>query len=184
MNAPCGSGLNAPRARRQRGADRRRRIFPRHDVDDRHAMLHRRAIRFAGDGHQTRFRLSDEVVTGTMWLMGEATDGAPDERGMIGYQLVGIEAASREGARQEVVDHDIGLGDEGTRELGVGRRGEVEGDSLLVSIDREVVRALAPLVERRPPGTGVVAGTRSFDLDDVRAQVGQSHGAEWAGEDS
>jgi hypothetical protein len=38
--------------------------------------------------------------------------------------------------------------------------------------------------KRRPPRARLIAGTRAFDLDDLRAEIPQHLRARWAGEDT
>src|SRR5262249_41023639 len=58
---------------------------------------------------------------------------------------------------------------------------EVEGEALLVSVERDERRALLAPV-RRCPRPSVVAAPRAFDLDDLGAHVSEDLGAEGPGD--
>src|SRR6185503_11341219 len=99
-------------------------------------------------------------------------------------QLAGVELPSLEGAWTEVVDDHIRLSDEPAKEGAVGWRLQVGGEAQLVSIDTQIVGALPPVVEGRPPTPRFVAGARPFDLYDESAQVAEHHRAQRAGQNA
>ena len=89
-----------------------------------------------------------------------------------------------QGPRSEVLDDHIGLRQKPMQEVTIGGRPQVSRDTELVAIDGEVVRALPPVVERRPPAPGVVTLPGPFDLDDIGAEVSEDHCRERSGEDA
>src|SRR5260221_7368447 len=85
--------------------------------------------------------------------------------------------------RPEVLDHDIGAREQRVEDR--PRAGGLEGrrQTLLVAVDAEEVRALAP-DEGRSPRARVVPSARLLDLDDARAEIRELHRAVGAREDT
>ncbi len=87
-----------------------------------------------------------------------------------------------EGPGPEVLDDDIGLCQKPMQEVTIGGGPQVSRDAELVAIDGEVVRALPPVVERRPPAPGIVTLPGPLDLDEIGAEVSEDHRRERSGE--
>ena len=126
-------------------------------------------------------RLCDGVVArprGGRAVGAEAADRAVDEARVQRAQprLAGAELVGD--ARAEVLDVDVGLGDEFVEQRQVGGLAGVERDALLVAVVGLVVRA----VEAAAEGTERVAG-RLLDLHDVGAEVGEQHRCRRAGDE-
>jgi hypothetical protein len=103
---------------------------------------------------------------------------------MLGQNGGDVETVSSEHAALEVVDDDVGAGDERANELAIRGEGEVGGEALLVAVDAQIIGALAGGVEGRSPAAGVVARAGSLDLDDVGAEIAKEHGGEGPGQNS
>src|SRR5439155_8540487 len=143
------------------------------------------AVREPSQVHQARLALDDEVVArpaGLRARLAEARDRAVDEARVEATGPVVAEAEASERAGTEVLEEDVGGGEEPPQDLLPRLRLEVEGEALLAPVDAHEVRRLTP-GERRP-GSRVVAVTRLLDLDDLRPHVGQEEGAVRAGEDA
>ena len=156
-----------------------------HHVEDRDARAERLGVGAAGQAHQARHRLDDEVVAGqhaALLRRTEAADGGVDDARVGRGDVVVAEAEAGEPAGPEVLHHDVGAA---RRAPGRASRSlvvlEVEGDRALVAVDAEVVRRDA-VAHRRLPGAGVVTGRR-LDLDHLGAEVGQQHRGVGAGQD-
>lgn len=89
-----------------------------------------------------------------------------------------------ERAAPKIVYHHVSSADEIEDDLTIGRKIEVRSHAFLVSVDREVVGALAAVVERRAPATSLVTGAGFLYLDDVSAHIAEHHRADGAREDS
>jgi hypothetical protein len=156
-----------------------------HHVEHRDAGAERLAVRVAGEAHQARDRLHDEVVAGqrrAAGLAAEAADRRVHDAGVGGRHGGVVEAEAGQATGLEVLHEHVGA----TGQLAGGREVvgvlEVQRDRPLVAIDAEVVRGDA-LAHRRLPRPGVVTG-RPLDLDHLGAQVGQQHGRVRPGEDA
>ncbi|GAB3849885.1 hypothetical protein GCM10027610_073830 [Dactylosporangium cerinum] len=143
----------------------------------------RRPVGLAGDGREPAHRLGEGAEAGPGRIRAElAKRGDPrDDQARVELeQHVGPEAPALQGARPEVLDQDVGAGQEAFEQLGAGGTGQVEGDAALVP------------PEQRPPqrhavlGGPVAAGRVTFDgmldLDDVGAEIPQDGGGQGAGE--
>src|SRR5207253_7665802 len=135
------------------------------------------AIRLAGDGHPPALRLGYEVVARAAALASEAGDGAPHEGGIATYKGLRIESASFQRSATEVVDDDVGVQGERFDHSLVGGRVDVESDAQLVPIYREVIRAIALVVEGRAPPPRFVPRFRPLYLDYIGPQVAEHHRA-------
>ena len=147
--------------------------------------LHRRAVREAGEVHHAGLGLDDEVVARAVRLgagLAEAGDRAVHEpRVQPGERLV-PEAELVHRSRPEVLEEHVALARERLKDLASLGRLEVQGDALLVAVDRHEVRRLA--LDERRPAARVVALAGLLDLDDLGAHVTEHHGAEGTGEDA
>lgn len=84
-------------------------------------------------------------------------------------QLLVPEAEALDGAGGEVLDEDIGLGEQGVKDLLALRVLEVEGEALLVAIEPDEVARHS--VDRRIVAAREIAGARPFDLDHPGPEV-------------
>jgi hypothetical protein len=138
----------------------------------------------AGEAHQPADGLDDQVVAGqpgTLLTAAEAADrGVDDTRVGLGHGRV-VEPEPRERARPEVLEHDVGAGDQPARHVEVVGVLEVQGDRPLVAVDPEEV-GRDPVAHRGLPRAGVVA-LGALDLDHLGAQVAQEHRGVGAGQD-
>src|SRR5690606_25407114 len=152
-------------------------VARREDVGDRQADLARRARR-PRHAHDARLALHDRVVAGAAALrpvVPEPGDRQDDEAGVQLVQPPDREAEPVEDARPEVLHEHVGVPDQPLQGVPAVAGLQVEGDRLLVPVDRQVVGADAlPPGERRAPAAGLVpAGL--LDLDHPRAEVGERH---------
>ena len=101
---------------------------------------------------------------------------AVDECRVPGRKILEAEADARERAGPEVLDHDVGVVDQGERELPVRLVLEVEGDGPLALVQGKV--------RRTEPGDRGSDGedelVRRLDLDHVCAEPGEERGRERA----
>ena len=101
---------------------------------------------------------------------------AVDERGVTGRKIIEAEADARERTGPEVLDHDVGVVDQGERKLPVRLLLEVEGDRPLALVQGQVCRT--------EPGHGGSDGedelVRRLDLDHVCAEPAEERGRERA----
>ncbi len=95
---------------------------------------------------------------------------------MAGRQAGIIETVFGQAADLEILDHDIGVGDQCADAGDVRGLGEIGDDPALAAVAsveiRGGARAVALIDEGRSPGAGIVAG-RALDLDHFGAKVGQ-----------
>ena len=151
------------------------------NVGDGDADLLRLAAGRAGDRHQARHALHDEVVAGARGIgavLTEAGDGAVDEAGIDRLEALVVQPVFLQAAELEVLDQHVGCGDELSHGLSALGRREIERDGALAAIAGVVIggRQVFPVVpfhEGRPPFAGIVAALRVLHLDDVGAEVGQ-----------
>ena len=135
--------LGAPR--QQPGQDPDRREQPGDDVADRDAHLRGMAavrVGLAGDRHEPADRLDHEVVPGPVRRRSVGAVAADREVDEVGVQLpqrVVIETETSEGARPEILDEDVRVGQQPAQDLGAGGLAQVEPDGALVAVDRQVV---------------------------------------------
>src|SRR5690606_18987960 len=104
-----------------------------------------------------------------------------DDPGVEFPDLLVSEPEPSHRAGQEVLDDDIGAGDEIACLLESFVGGQVDGHRLLVAVHTEEVGRLVA-DPGRSPVPGVVPEAGSFDLDDLRPEVGEQHGGVGAGE--
>ncbi|CAM5269357.1 hypothetical protein STANM309S_00684 [Streptomyces tanashiensis] len=160
----------------QGGEHAEARVEAGDDVDQGDPRLRALPVRFARHAHEAAHGLDEQVVAGQPGALGGAEAGhrAVDESGVAGPYVLVSEAELLHRAGAEVLDEDVrAVHDRAGRGqvLGVG---EVERHGALVPVHAEEVRGLAG-GERRSPRARVVPRARSFDLDHVRAQVGEEH---------
>ncbi len=159
------------------------RRHTRHQIRDRRPHLHRRPVGKARDVHEARFGLNHEIVAGASGLrprFAEAGDRAVHELGILVGEGGVAEAELLHGARPEILEEHVTLPDQGAQDrLSLGVL-EVEGDALLVAIDRHEVGGFA--AHERRPASGVVPLAGFLDLDDLGTHVPEHHRAERPGQ--
>ena len=99
---------------------------------------------------------------------------------MIASQRLVVGAQPRGHARAEALDQNISVFDEAMQNGLAGGLFQVEHDTLLAAV--AATEESAHALDQRRHLTGVVAGDGVFDLDDLRAQVTEQHGADGAGQ--
>jgi hypothetical protein len=155
------------------------------DVGDRIAGLGRRASGFAGDGHQARKALRDQIeaaFVGVGAVAAVARHRTVDQAGVDFLEGVVAQAQPFERAAAVVFGQDVGLLHHGQQDLASLRMLQVEGDAALVAVqDHEGRRD--PVHARLAVAARIVAAGKLFDLDHVGAHVGQHHAAGGAGHD-
>src|SRR5262249_54834866 len=122
----------------------------------------------------------DQIVAGPGRLgaaLAEARDRAVDEPWVLLPERLEAEAQSLHGARPEILQHDVGPGDEPVENGLALRRLQVQREALLAAVHRHEVRGLA--ARERWPAARVVALAGLLDLEDLGAHVAQRHRAEW-----
>ena len=165
----------------ERGQDCLGRIHAGDEIGDGDAEAQRLTLGGAGDGHQPAFGLHDEIIArpvGQRPVAAIAGDRAMDDPRVERPQGFIIEAEALQGFGHEILDDDIGAAHQLAHQLGPARARHVEGDRLLVAIDREVIGGDAAHAGRRP-FPGLIAALGRLHLPDLGAQIGQGHGAPW-----
>ena len=89
-----------------------------------------------------------------------------------------------ESPASKVVHHNVSVTRQLEKHCPIGFSVQVSDEAFLVPVDRQVVGAFTPLVERRAPSTRLVSSAWSLDLDDVSAEIAKHHGAERSCEDA
>jgi hypothetical protein len=97
---------------------------------------------------------------------------------MGGMYLLIPKAKTLQRARAEVFDQHISRGDQAPEEFLASGRTKIEGKAELVAVNRHECRRLAVVIRRTHPAR-VVATLWLLDLDHLRAQVSEQHGAVW-----
>ena len=167
------------RAADQRFEDRGMRGGAGGDVDDRHADA-RGAFRPAGDRGEAALGLDQQIIGLAMRVgavVAIAGDGADDQRRIVLAQPLAGEAELVHRAGLEVLQQHVGGGDQllqlGAAFLG----GEIDHRGFLAAVEPDEVAALA--LRRGVIAAGEIA-LRPFDLDDMRAGIGQPRTANGA----
>ncbi|MNI28339.1 hypothetical protein D3C73_821120 [compost metagenome] len=151
-------------------------------VADRHAHARRRPVRLADDGAPAAHGLADAAEAGARGIgAGLAVTRHPHhDQARIGrHQVGGGQVPLLERARTEVLDQDVGLGDQLARRLLALGRAQVDGDREFVARDdpppgRNL--ALAPVAHG-------IADAGRLQLDHFGAHVAQQLAAEGAGDE-
>ena len=139
----------------------------------------------AGDADDAAHRLDDGVVRGSFRVgtgVPESGDGGVDQTGVeILYGFV-VQAEALHSAGAEVLEQYIRHRDELLQDLLRLQRAEIQGDPSLAPVHAVEVHALALLEGPHLPG--VVPHAGQFDLDHLRAQIGEQHPRVGAGQHS
>ena len=152
------------------------------DVDERDADLRRLAGR-PGHRHEATDGLHEQVVPGQRRLTETGDRYVDDVRVPLAHLLI-PEPQPRHRPRQEILDDDVGARHEIACGGEIVRLAKIPELAALVAVDRQEVRRLPVLGERRTPGARVVTAVRALDLDDVGAQVAEQHRRVRAGQDA
>ena len=142
----------------------------------------RGTVRLPRDRGEPAHRLgkgAESRTTGVRADLAEPGDAGQDETRVVRRELRVAQAPALERAGAEVLDDDVGVGDETAEHVLALGRAEVERDPALVSVDDLGPEADAVLT--RPMGAHRVA-PGVFDLDDVGAEVAQHGGRQGTGE--
>jgi hypothetical protein len=149
------------------------RVTAGEQVGRRRADLLGRAPGLAGEVHDPRKPLRDQVVAGAVGpLAGEPETGERDVDQVLPRALEGRVVGAELGleARQLVEDHDVRLRDQLQQQRMTLGACVVERQAPLVAVDRKEPEGLA-VQERRAPVAGIVAYARALDLDHLRPEV-------------
>ena len=165
------------------GKDSQARVQTREYVDDGDSYLHRLVGSRSGDTHQSADRLNQQVVSGQRRapVTTESGDRAVHEIWSFRTQLVVSQTEALHRPGPEVLDHDVGLQRDLARTGQIVRIAQVERHRLLVAVDGREIGCGAVSGEWRPPRSRVVARPRTFDLDDVSAEICEQHRRVWPG---
>jgi hypothetical protein len=169
-------------ALQQRDQDAHGAEQPGGQVGDRDTDPHRPLPGDSGDRHQPAHALGDLVEAGALRIgtgLAEAGNARKDDARIDLAQHLVVDPQPFLDVGPEVLDHHVGLLDhflEGGDALG---RLEVERDAALVAMQVHEIRAVPGAAQRL---AGVQGGGR-FDLDDVRAPIGELTHASGAGAD-
>src|SRR5262249_41911834 len=132
------------------------------------------AFRPAGDGGEARFGLDQEIISLALRersLVAIAADRAADEGRVAAPQLLDREAEARQRAGFQVLDQNIGLGDQGAKPLAILRSRKIEDDGFLATVQPDEIARLAL---RRIIIAARKIALRPLDLDDARARIGEA----------
>ena len=150
-------------------------------VADRDACSCRRPVGFADDAAETAHRLADRAVprpVGVRSGLAVARHPHDDQPRVQRHEVTRSEAPPLERPGSEVLDEDVGIGDEPANDLLTLGLTKVERDRALASgHDRPPQRGAAGLLAAPLPHR--VALTRRFDLDHVGTEVREELAAEW-----
>ena len=143
------------------------------DVGHRNAGFGRRLGR-ARDRQKAGLALDQQVVGLLVTVRAVVTvarDVADDQARVVVLERVERQAHARGGARRQVLHQHVGARQQ-VHQRGMGVRVlEVQRKAFLGSVGPDEVRGQA--LDAGVVGSGKVAGARTLDLDDPRAQVGQ-----------
>ncbi len=173
LAAACGGARDERRDDSQRGKD------AGVDVGDRGAAFGGRAAGLAGDAHDSREALRDQVEAALVGVRAGPSvpgNGAIDQARIQLPQHVISEAESLERSLAVVLRHDIGIGEEALHHLQAARRLQVHGHAAFVAVQDHEGGRLA-LDRGLGVAARVVSARKLFNLYDVRAHVGEQHPA-------
>ena len=179
-----------------------RGVQPRDHVQQRHADLRGLAVPLARDAHQPGERLHDDVVPGPRRGLAAALLGSlsgfwsgpcpsPAEGGERARDQarVGRSRASSPRPNRDIspgrkfsITH-VGSQRQAPHDVGALVGLQIQRDRALVAVQAQEVGGVVA-DEGRAPASGVVAGARPLDLDDVGPEVGQHHRGQGSGEDA
>ena len=167
------------RRHRLRGEDRGGLV-----ADDRADHLWPVGHRMRLDVSKAGQSLDDRIIDPLLDVRSGVADAADryiDQARMALAQLVSAEAEPLHGARPEILHQHVGLRDQPGQHLAAGVALDVDRQRALATIRRDEQRGeLAALVDAGAAAPGDIAADR-FDLEHVRALVGEEHRRERSG---
>lgn len=158
-----------------------RPVHPGEQVGDGHADALRIVRPVAGDGHQACLTLDNLVVAGPpafRSVVAKTGDGQDDQPRVQLLHGRGGEAQAVHNAGAEILNHDVGPGQQFLQHHPIALGFQVQRDGFLVPVAGQEVRCLRVIFgsyKRRTPATGVVPGSRCLHFDDTGAQVSEHH---------
>ena len=167
--------------------DRNRHPQSRGQVGDGKAGFHRRAVALAGQAHDAAHGLEDGVVALAMRqrsALPEAGAGHVDDALVEGADRRVVEAVAPQRADRKILQKDVRSAGEVADDALAFGTAQIDRDRLLAAVAGEVVGALgrAVALHERLEAAGLVAAIGLLDLDHGRAELGQDHARERAGE--
>ena len=154
-----------------------------HGIGDRIAEMQRSAVLLAADLGKTAHRLeyareARPVAIGP--VLAEAGDTQDGEPRIDLLQPCPGDAPAVERARPEILDQNVGIGDQPAEQVAAGGLAEIQRDASLVAIGDLPPQRLAVLVRRQRAQR--IARARHLHLDDLGAIVAQQTGSERPGD--
>ena len=150
-----------------------------------HAHAHRLAIPRALQRHRPAHGGNHQIVAeqvGVRAVAAECGHAHPDQ---IGIDVVSVVRGQPPGGQWPIrprLEQEPGPRQQRLQGTAVGRRGRVEDDGAFVAVER--LERQAGVVSRRVTGERRLAArghaARRLDADDIRTQIAQHHGAEFA----
>jgi hypothetical protein len=156
---------------------------PGGQIGERHAGLGQGSVLLAGDADDPAHALGDQVVATAMAVgagRAEAAHRAVDQSGVHRGQGLVADAQALGHPRPVVLDEDVGRPGQALDQLDARRLLEVDGQALLVAVDRHEARAVAVPSDRALPARRLALAGR-LELDDLGPEIGEVHGAEGRG---
>ncbi len=160
-------------------------IKPCEDICEGHADLLRLTIGFAGQIHNATHALDQEIITRTFCIrpgVAETRDRAIDEARIDRLQAFVVEAVFIKSTELKVLNHHIRIGNELAYKLPALISAKIGNDRLLATIAGVEIgcRLFTFHVDKwRAPFAGIIT-LRAFNLDNIRAKVGQRLPDPWA----
>ncbi len=171
--------------RKERGENAERCIDAAYQISQGDRIANGPAVGFAGETHDSGFRLGNDVITGNASLRTEETitgNGAADQSWKPSAETFWIQGISLEGIELRLVGQEYIRSLQQTMHDVFGERMiEIQGERTLVAVGSEEVGRLLS-AEWGAPCSGLVAHLFAFDLDDIRAEVSEHHGTIGAGQ--
>jgi hypothetical protein len=106
----------------------------------------------------------------------ECVDAAHHEARIARAEHLIAKSHALDGAGLEVLDHDVRAVDQALDCSETSRLAKIDAHAALVTVAGQIVRAHATV--ERPPCPAHIAVRTGFDLDHIRAEIGQHHRAE------
>ena len=154
----------------------------RHRVDDGDGVTQALAVGLAVDAHHARLGLQHGIVARPVrqWPgLSVGRDRKVDQLRILRCETGIVQAVLLQHARPEVLDQDIGIGEQLVHDRLAVRFGEVQRDTLLAPVvgHEEVTLAIGPAGARAGALARVVSAVGILDLDDFGSHVRKHLGA-------
>ena len=159
-------------------------VSPPHEIDHREPEAGRYAVRLPGHGEIAGLRLHHVVEAGPGGALVIAAVGREVHADEARVDRAEARVIEPERARQvapQVVDQGVGAAGQLLKNLPAARLLEVQRNAALVAAEGLEEEAVAVLGVGQHVTAHLAAGPVVLDLDDVRAEVGEVHGAEGRG---